>query len=90
MLLFLGFLKKLKKEDKLKSDDIDNELIKYIKLKMTKLRYMMIEEFKDELKNLKELKELKSVREQEINEMKNTTKRKLNLLDDEISNTLEN
>ena len=50
----------------------------------------MIEEFKDELKNLKELKELKSVREQEINEMKNTTKRKLNLLDDEISNALEN
>ena len=90
MPLFLGFLKKLKKEDKLKSDDIDNELIKYIKLKMTKLRYMMIEEFKDELKNLRELKELKSVREQEINEMKNTTKRKLNLLDDEISNTLEN
>ena len=36
MPLFLGFLKKLKKEDKLKSDDIDNELIKYIKLKMTK------------------------------------------------------
>ena len=90
MPLFLGFLKKLKKEDKLKSDDIDNELIKYIKLKMTKWRYKMIEEFKNEFKNLKELKELKSVREKEINEMKNTTKRKLNLLDDEISNALEN
>ena len=90
MPLFLWFLKKLKKEDKLKSDDIDNELIKYIKLKMTKWRYKMIEEFKNEFKNLKELKELKSVREKEINEMKNTTKRKLNLLDDEISNALEN
>ena len=50
--LFLGFLKKLKEQDKLKSDDIENELIKYIESNITKLRYMMIKEFKDGLKKL--------------------------------------
>ena len=39
---FLGFLKKFKKEDKLKSDDIENELIEYIKSNIPKIRYMMI------------------------------------------------
>ena len=52
MSLFLGFLKKLKEQDKLKSDDIENELIKYIESNITKLRYMMIKEFKDGLKKL--------------------------------------
>ena len=52
MSLFLGFLKKLKEQDKLKSDDIENELIKYIESNITKLRYMMIKEFKDGLRKL--------------------------------------
>ena len=46
---------------------------------MTKLIYMMIKEFKDELK--------KNLNENE-NLNKNITKRKSNLLDDEISDTL--
>ena len=53
----------------------------------------MIEEFKDEIKGLEnilnEIKELKLLREQEINEIKNETKRKLNMLDDEINDILE-
>ena len=53
MSLFLGFLKKLKEQDKLKSDDIEKELIKYIESNITKLRYMMIKEFKDGLKKLR-------------------------------------
>ena len=52
MSLFLGLLKKLKEQDKLKSDDIENELIKYIESNITKLRYMMIKEIKDGLKKL--------------------------------------
>ena len=50
----------------------------------------MIEEFKDRLKSLKnilnKIKKLNFLREQEINQIKNETKRKLNMLDDEISN----
>ena len=50
---------------------------------------MMIEEFKDKLKDLKnilnKIKEPALIREKEINEIKNETKRKLNMLDDEIS-----
>ena len=53
MSLFLGFLKKLKEQDKLKSDDIENELIKYIERNITKLRYIMIKEFKDGFKKLR-------------------------------------
>ena len=53
----------------------------------------MIEEFKDEIKGLEnifnEIKELKLLREQEINEIKNETKRKLNMLNDEINDILE-
>ena len=49
----------------------------------------MIEEFKDKLKDLKnilnKIKEPVLIREKEINEIKNETKRKLNMLDDEIS-----
>ena len=56
------------------------------KLKEDKLRNSMIEEFNDELKELKtilnEITKLELQREQEINEMKNETKRKLNMLDD--------
>ena len=54
----------------------------------------MIEEFKDELKSLKNIlngtKKLELLREPEINEIKDETKRKLNMLDDEINNILEN
>ena len=53
----------------------------------------MIEEFKDELRVLKnifsEIKRLEPLREQEINEIKNETTRKLNMPDDEINNILE-
>ena len=49
----------------------------------------MIEQFKEELKDFKnildKINELELLREQEINE----TKRKLNVLDDEIRDTLE-
>ena len=53
----------------------------------------MIEEFKDELKTLKdifkEIQKLELLRGQEINKTKNETKRKLNMLDDEVNNILE-
>ena len=53
----------------------------------------MIEESKDELKSLKtildEIRELKLSRMLEINEIKNKTKRKLNMLNDEKSDILE-
>ena len=54
----------------------------------------MHEKFKNELKSLKNLlneikKKLKLLREQEINEIKNETKRKWNMLDDAISDILE-
>ena len=52
----------------------------------------MIEEFKHELKSLKNILneiKLELLREQEINEIKNERKRKLNMLDDEINDTLE-
>ena len=54
----------------------------------------MLEKFKNELKSLKNLlneikKKLKLLREQEINEIKNETKRKWNMLDDDISDILE-
>ena len=53
----------------------------------------MMKGFKNALKNFKtilnKIKELELLREQEINEIKNETKRELNLLDDEISDILE-
>ena len=53
----------------------------------------MMKEFKNALKIFKtilnKIKELELLREQEINEIKNETKRELNLLDDEISDILE-
>ena len=56
-------------------------------------KYTMIEEFKDKLKGfknkLKETEKLKLLREQEINQIKSETKRKLNMLDDEINDILE-
>ena len=52
-----------------------------------------MEKFKDELKDLKNIlnaiKELEIFREQEINEIKNETKRELNMLYHEISDILE-
>ena len=59
------------------------------KLKKEKRKKTMIEQFKEELKDFKnildKINELELLREQEINE----TKRKLNVLDDEIRDTLE-
>ena len=59
------------------------------KLKENKLR-QTVEKFRNELKNwkavLKKIKELELLREQEIDEIKNETKKKeLNMLDDQIS-----
>ena len=52
-----------------------------------------MEKFKGELKDLKNIlnaiKELEIFREQEINEIKNETKRELNMLYHEISDILE-
>ena len=52
-----------------------------------------MEKFKDELKDLKNIlnaiKELEIFREQEINEIKNETKRELNMLYHEISDIVE-
>ena len=57
-------------------------------------KYIMTEEFKNELKSFKntlnEIQKLESLKEQEINEIKNDAKRKLNMLDDEKSNISEN
>ena len=56
-------------------------------------KYTMIKEFRDELKGLKtilnDIKKLKLLREKEINEIKNETKRKSNMLDDETSDISE-
>ena len=49
----------------------------------------MIEEFKDRIKGLKkilnEIKKLELLREQEINEIKNETKRKLGMFDNKTN-----
>ena len=67
----------------------ENELIKYIKFNISKIRYMMIQNYKHSLKPLKELKKkLKLLREQEINEINNTTKRKLNVLNDKLESPM--
>ena len=54
---------------------------------------MIIEEFMDRIKGLKnilnKIKKLKLLREQELNKIKIETKRKLNMLDDEINSTFE-
>ena len=69
---------------------------KYKLLKISnrlKERNKMIKESKDELKSLKiilnEIKKLELLREQEMNKIRNDTKRKLNMLDDEISDISE-
>ena len=51
---------------------------------------MMIEEFKDELKDFKKILKLKLSREQEINEIKKWNKKSVKyVLDDEITDILE-
>ena len=56
-------------------------------------KYIMIEEFKDELQDLKyilnKIKKLESLKEQELHEIKDKTKRKLNLLDDQVNSILQ-
>ena len=44
---FFRIFEQLKEEGKIKSDDIDNEFPKYIKLNKTKLSDMMIKKLKD-------------------------------------------
>ena len=64
MPLFLGFLKKLK------SDDIENELLNCTKSNIAKLRYIMVKTFKVELKNLQsilnEIEKLEMIRQVEM------------------------
>ena len=64
MPLFLGFLKKLK------SDDIENELLNCTKSNIAKLRYIMVKKFKVELKNLQsmlnEIEKLEMIRQVEM------------------------
>ena len=54
---------------------------------------MMIKEFKDKLTNFKKIlnesEKLGMIREKELNKIKKKTKRKLNMLDDEIIDILE-
>ena len=91
---FSRFVKQLKEHDKLKSDDAENELLKYIELNNAKLTNMVIKEFKDELKNLKtiinKMEKLEIIRKQEINEIINQRKRRFNQLNDEIIDILVN
>ena len=67
-------------------------LLSLKKLREDKLRNI-IEEFKDELKDFKnildKINEPELLKEQEIDETKNKTKRELSMLDDEISDILE-
>ena len=64
MPLFLGLLKKLK------SDDIENELLNCTKSNIAKLRYIMVKTFKVELKNLQsilnEIEKLEMIRQVEM------------------------
>ena len=52
-----------------------------------KIRFMMIKNYKNGLKPLKKLKELELFREEEINEIKNATERKLSVLNDILENS---
>ena len=55
--LFIGFLKKLRKNDKIYSDDnvLEEQLIKYIVLNKKKVEHIMIKNFKNKLTTLKEI-----------------------------------
>ena len=56
----------------MKSNYIENELLKYIELNIAKIIYMMIKKFKDELINLKsiqnEIERLEMIREFEMDQ----------------------
>ena len=56
----------------MKSNDIENELLKYIELNIVKIIYMMIKKFKDELINLKsiqnEIERLEMIRELDMDQ----------------------
>ena len=68
--------------------------MEYIGLNIAKIRYMMINEFKDisQLKKnkLNEMEKIEIIREQQINEIKQDAKIKLNAVNDEINNISEN
>ena len=92
--LSVGLLKKLKEEETLKADNVENESFKYAELNKAKLRYMLIKEFKDDSAILKtilnEMEKLEMIGEKEINEIQNETKTKLNKLNEEIYRILLN
>ena len=69
-------------DGKSKFIDTKNELLKHKELIKSKLGYTTIKEFRDELTSLKTILN-------EINKLKLETKRKFNMLDDNISDTLE-
>ena len=56
----------------MKSNDIENELLKYIELNIVKIIYMMFKKFKDELINLKsiqnEIERLEMIRELDMDQ----------------------
>ena len=56
----------------MKSNYIENELLKYIELNIAKIIYMMIKKFKDELINLKsiqnEIERLEMIRKLEMDQ----------------------
>ena len=80
---YLGFQKYLEETG---YDFLDLEFInKYHELEL----YITIKNFDNNIKPLKELKELQLLREQKINEIKKGTKIKLNLLNDEMNDILE-
>ena len=68
--------------------------MEYIGLNIAKIRYMMINKFKDisQLKKnkLNEMEKIEIIREQQINEIKQDAKIKLNAVNDEINNISEN
>ena len=72
----------LMEDGKSKFIDTKNELLKHKELIKSKLGYTTIKEFRDELTSLKTILN-------EINKLKLETKRKFNMLDDNISDTLE-
>ena len=87
MFHFSRLLKKMKEDQLKKAKEDQLSKIKEDQLKNT------MKEFKNELKDLKnklnKIKELELLREQEINEIKNEAKKELSILDDEISDLLE-
>ena len=82
---FLGFVKQLKEQSKIKSDDVDEELLKYIELNKKELDYMLIKKFKDSVMHLKIILEwmekMKIIERLEIAKIEEITKEELKELE---------